>query len=141
MTIDTEATAPLSRLTLLSTFCPPPPPQTKADKPNGHISQSESIHSAMSIETNDNDEAYSRRDTARQSNGNEQPRRNSNHSGAEGELTYEMDGEDGEDEIYARGKGISGLSAEESRKAVVHSKSFHQDVISGFPSSKDGMPC
>ena len=123
MTMDTEATASLSRWTLLSNFCPPPPPSTKVDKTNGHtMPQSESIHSAMSIETNEDDEAY-QRDTTRQSNGTEHTRRNGSLNGHEGESAQKMGEEDGEDDIYARRKSVHSLSAEESKKAVVHGKS------------------
>ena len=90
---------------------------------NGHtIPQSESIHSAMSIETNEDDEAC-QRDTARQSNGNEHTRRNGSLDGREGESAQESGAEDGEDDIYARRKSVPSLSPDDSKKAVVHGKS------------------
>lgn len=85
----------------------------------------------MSIETNDDDQSHQMRDTARQTNGNEHAKRNGGLSGGEGELTYDMNGEDGEDEIYARRKSVPGLTAEESRKSVVHSESSHQHSMHG----------
>ncbi|GHJ89240.1 hypothetical protein NliqN6_5642 [Naganishia liquefaciens] len=120
MTMDTEATASLSRLTLLSNFGPPPPPSAKVDKANGHtISQSASIHSAMSIETNEDDDDQ-QRDTARQSNGSDTTRRNGNCNDRKRGSACEIYEEDQEDGVYSRRRNIPSLSAEESRKAVVH---------------------
>ncbi|KAJ9100921.1 hypothetical protein QFC20_005337 [Naganishia adeliensis] len=123
MAMETDAAASFSRLTLISNFGPPPPPSASNPPPltNGHsISQSQSIDSAMSLETNE--DSHANCDGSR-FHANGQTRKHSGTSADEGEATYEMEGreEDDDDEIYARNNKFStSLNSEESKKPVVH---------------------
>lgn len=122
--METDAAASFSRLTLISNFGPPPPPPASNRPPlaNGHaISQSQSIDSAMSLETNE--DIHNNGDGSRvHTNGH--ARKQSGISADESEATYEMEereDDDDEDEVYARNnKFAKSLNSEESKKPVVH---------------------
>jgi hypothetical protein len=131
-TMDTEAAASFSRLTLISNFGPPPPPFTQQQQPthqqptqqpvspvNGQtISHSQSINSAMSLETNDDEDVSGIEGLPRQANGHQNRHRDTADP-------YDMDGREEDDDLYNRNIKLSkSLSVEESKKPVVHSKHF-----------------
>ncbi|KAJ9118691.1 hypothetical protein QFC22_003911 [Naganishia vaughanmartiniae] len=117
--MDTEAAASFSRLTLISNFPPPPLPSVQPQQPvspvNGQtISHSQSINSAMSLETDDDDQGTGIEGMPHQANGHQEK-----HRGAAD--TYDLDGREEDDDLYDRNIKLSkSLSVEESKKPVVH---------------------
>jgi hypothetical protein len=136
--METDAAASFSRLTLISNFGPPPPASNPPARTNGHgISQSQSIDSAMSLETNEdsgvNGNGY-------RANLNGHTRKHSGTTADDGEATYEMEERDDEDddEIYARNNKFSkSLNSEESKKPVVHGAYRYSTEIWVLPNLLD----
>ncbi|KAJ9101158.1 hypothetical protein QFC21_003376 [Naganishia friedmannii] len=123
--METEAAASFSRLTLISNFGPPPMPPLQQQQPvspvNGQtISHSQSMNSAMSLETNDEDEEVSGIDgLPHRANGHQRRNRHADNGDVAG--TYDMDGREEDDDLYDRNIKLSkSLSVEESKKPVVH---------------------
>ncbi|KAJ9100780.1 hypothetical protein QFC19_005519 [Naganishia cerealis] len=120
--METEAAASFSRLTLISNFGPPPASQQRqpAFPVGGHtISQSQSMDSAMSLETNDSEDILNVEGQSYRVNGNQQTHGDIDRD--RGAATYGMDGREDDDDLYDRNIKLSkSLSTDESKKPVVH---------------------